>query len=226
MMDLLRRWGHTRGTGVEAISGVDIALWDLTGRSCGRPIWSLLHGAGRTELPCYASSVYIADVDTMVQQALERVHEGFRAIKVKIGRSSDNAGIAADLEAVSEIRRAVGNDVDLMVDANGAYDAATAIRVARGLEKESIAWLEEPVPPDDREGYARVHAMTAVPIAAGETDSSMSCNQTRPGAAESPECGKSPRLHMRTTSPMRPTPASLEVSHNLRHYMRPLQHLL
>lgn len=173
MMDLLRRWGHTRGTVVEAISGVDIALWDLCGKAEGSSIASLLHGSGRREVPCYASSVYMADIDTMVREAAEQAEKGFTAIKIKIGRSADASGIAADLTAVAEIRRAVGESVELMVDANGAYDAATAIRVARQLERENIAWLEEPVPPDDREGYARVHAMTAVPLASGETEFSL-----------------------------------------------------
>jgi D-galactarolactone cycloisomerase len=130
-------------------------------------------GAGRAEVPCYASSVYMADIDTMVGQAVEQVGRGFRAIKIKIGRSADVSGVAADLEAVAAIRRAVGDGVELMVDANGAYDAATAIRVARQLELSRIAWLEEPVPPDDREGYARVHAMTSVPLATGETEFSL-----------------------------------------------------
>lgn len=173
MMNLLRRWGHTRGTVVEAISGVDTALWDLNGKAQGRSIAALLHGAGRREVACYASSVYMADVDTMVREAAQQVERGFRAIKIKIGRSADQTGIAADLSAVAEIRRAVGDAIELMVDANGAYDAATAIRVARQLERDRIAWMEEPVPPDDREGYARVHAMTAIPLATGETEFSL-----------------------------------------------------
>lgn len=172
-LNRLRRWGHSRGVVLEAISGVDIALWDLVSKAQGRPIWQVLHGAGRPAIPCYASSVYMKDLDAMCREAVAQVERGFRAVKVKIGRSQEAGGVRADIESIRRIREAVGPDVELMVDANGAYDAATAIRVARGLEPSSVAWLEEPVPPDDLDGYARVHAMTSIPLATGETEFSV-----------------------------------------------------
>src|SRR5262249_37198644 len=150
-------------------SGVDCALWDIAGKLAATPVWRLLHGAGRDRIACYASSVYIADFDTMSAQAVEQVRAGFGAVKIKIGRSAADGGHRADVESVRQIRAAVGDGVGLMVDANSAYDAATAIRVARGLEPLDVDWLEEPVAPDDLAGYDRVHRMSAVPIAAGES---------------------------------------------------------
>jgi D-galactarolactone cycloisomerase len=173
MIDQLRRWGHTAGVVVEAISGVDIAIWDLVGKAHGEPIWRLLRGAGRRRVPVYASSVYIADVDTMVAEACEQAGRGFPALKVKIGRGEKAGGRAADAEALERIREAVGPQVELYVDANGAYDAATAIRMARDLERLDIGWFEEPLPPDDLSGYERLHAASRVPLARGETDFSV-----------------------------------------------------
>ena len=154
---------------MEAVSGVDTALWDLVGRHEGKPIWELLHGEGRRQLPCYASALSMTDDDTVRMQAVEQVARGFTALKMKIGRRREQGGIKADVRAVAAVRDAVGQDVDLYVDANGAYDAASAIRVARGLEDCDVGFFEEPVPPDDLAGYARVHAATTVPLAAGET---------------------------------------------------------
>ena len=169
MVERLRRWGHSTGVVMEAVSGVDTALWDLVGRHEGKPIWELLHGEGRRQLPCYASALSMTDDDTVRMQAVEQVARGFTALKMKIGRRREQGGIKADVRAVAAVRDAVGQDVDLYVDANGAYDAASAIRVARGLEDCDVGFFEEPVPPDDLAGYARVHAATTVPLAAGET---------------------------------------------------------
>ena len=173
MLDRLRRWGHSSGVVMEAISGADIALWDLVGKHEGKPVWQLLLGAGRSSIPVYASSVYIADQDVMISQAKEQIQAGFEALKIKIGRSADPEGMKADVEAVAGIREALGADVDLMVDANGAYDGATAVRICRALEPLDLAFFEEPLPPDDMRGYERLHSMTAIPLARGETDFSL-----------------------------------------------------
>jgi D-galactarolactone cycloisomerase len=169
MINRLRRWGHSTGVVMEAVSGVDTALWDLVGRHEGKPIWELLYGKGRRQLPCYASALAMADDETVRTQALEQVAGGFTALKMKIGRRREQGGMRADVRAVAAVRDAVGPEVDLYVDANGAYDAASAIRVARGLEDCDVGFFEEPVPPDDLAGYERVRAATSVPLAAGET---------------------------------------------------------
>lgn len=169
MFDRLRRWGHSAGVVVEAISGIDCALWDIAGQAAGLPVWRLLYGAGRERVPVYASSLYIDRDEQMVAQAREHVAQGFGAIKIKIGRSPADGGVRGDIRAVGKIREAVGDEIELMVDANGAFDAGTAVRVGRALERLDIRWFEEPVPPDDIDGYRRVHAMTSTPLAAGET---------------------------------------------------------
>ena len=169
MIERLRRWGHHSGIAIEALSGVDIALWDVVGKAQGQPVWRMLYGTGRSSVPVYASSLYIDTPEQMAAQATAQVDRGFRAIKAKIGRSPDDGGARADVESLGAIRDAVGRDIELMVDANGAYDAATAIQVARALEPLAIAWFEEPVPPDDLDGYRRIHSMTTVPLAAGES---------------------------------------------------------
>lgn len=170
MIDQLRRWGHTSGVVIEAMSGVDIALWDLLGKARGEPVWKLLAGAGRRQVPVYASSVYIAERGQMVDVALEQVARGFDRVKVKIGRSHEEGGEGEDLAALAAIRDAVGPDIELFVDANGAYDTAAAIRVGRAMEPLDIRWFEEPLPPDDLAGYERLHHMTSTPLARGETD--------------------------------------------------------
>ncbi|HZD65323.1 MAG TPA: mandelate racemase/muconate lactonizing enzyme family protein [Acidimicrobiales bacterium] len=173
MVQALRRFGHARGLVMEAISGVDVALWDLVGKLEGRPISQLLYGAGRTEVPVYASSVYIDDPEVMCQQAKEQVDAGFTMVKVKIGRGRGREDRRRDIDALRAIRDTVGPSIELFTDANSAYDAATAIRVAREFEDIDIGWLEEPVPPDDLAGYARIHEMTSIPLARGETDFGM-----------------------------------------------------
>ncbi|MBI3997858.1 MAG: mandelate racemase/muconate lactonizing enzyme family protein [Armatimonadetes bacterium] len=170
MFGLLRRWGHSRGFVFEAISGIDIALHDLLARAAGLPLFKFLGGHGRAAVKCYASSVYFAGFDEMAAEAAAQVAKGHTAVKVKIGRSDALGGLRADVESVRAVRQAVGPHVDIMLDANGAYDAATTIRAARQLEPLDITWLEEPVPPDDVSGYELIRRNTAIPLAAGESE--------------------------------------------------------
>lgn len=170
MFAQLRRWGHSRGFVLEAMSGVDTALWDLLARNAGEPLYRSLRGAGRDPVACYASKVYLTDIKRMATEAAAMTRRGFRAIKVQIGRTEALGGLRADVESVRAIRESVGPDVAIMLDANGAYDAATAIRLGRQLEPFDITWLEEPVPPDDISGYELVRRGQAVPLAAGESE--------------------------------------------------------
>lgn len=170
MLALLRRWGHSRGFVVEAMSGIDTALWDLLAKSVGKPLYKFLGGAGRDRVPCYVSKVYFDDIAAMAEEARAQVAQGFRAVKVQIGWPASHGGDRADVATVRAIREAVGPDVALMLDANGAYDAGTAIRVGRQLEEMNVTWLEEPVPADDLEGYAHVRRAIRIPLAAGETE--------------------------------------------------------
>jgi len=170
MLGQLRRWGHTRGFVLEAMSGVDIALHDLLARQAGLPLYKYLGGHGRTSVKCYASSVYFASFDEMAGEAAGQVARGHTAVKVKIGRGASMGGLRADVASVRAVRQAVGPNVEIMLDANSAYDAATAIRLCRQLEPLDIAWLEEPVPPDDVSGYELIRKSTSIPLAAGESE--------------------------------------------------------
>src|SRR3990172_7834054 len=170
MFAQLRRWGHSRGFVLEAMSGVDIALWDLVAQSSGEPLYRALRGAGRDRVPCYASKVYLADTAGMVAQARQQVGAGYKAIKVQVGRSEALGGLSADVAAGRAIRDAVGPEMTILLDANGAFDAATAIRFCRQLEPLDVTWLEEPVPPDDVSGYELIRRNTTIPLAGGESE--------------------------------------------------------
>ncbi|HXF83558.1 MAG TPA: mandelate racemase/muconate lactonizing enzyme family protein [bacterium] len=170
MFRQLRGWGHYRGFVFEAISGIDTALWDIVGKAAGLPVYKVLGGAGRPRVPCYASSVYFNALPAMVAEARAQVARGHRAIKVKIGRPPELGGRRADVASVRAIREAIGPDVEIMLDVNSAYDAATAIKVGRQLEDADITWLEEPVPSDDLDGYRKVREGQPIPVAAGESE--------------------------------------------------------
>ena len=170
MFAQLRRWGHSRGFLLEAMSGIDTALWDLLAREAGEPLYKALRGAGRERVACYASSVYIAEIDQMAEEARQQVQSGHRAVKVKIGRNEAMGGLRADIASVRAIREAVGPAAAIMVDANGAYDAATAIRACRELAPLDITWIEEPVPPDDVSGYELIRRSQMIPLACGESE--------------------------------------------------------
>ncbi len=170
MLTLLRRWGHSRGFVLEAMSGIDIALWDLLARSVGKPLYKFLGGAGRDRVRCYVSKIYFDEIPRMADEARRLVAQGHIALKVQLGWPAARGGHHADVRTVRAIREAVGPDVEIMVDANGAYDVGTAVRVGRQLEEFNLAWLEEPVPADDLDGYAHLRRSVRVPLAAGETE--------------------------------------------------------
>ncbi len=163
--DLRSFSGHSRGMLVEAIAGVDTALWDLKGRATGLPLYALLGGATRTRLNAYASSIMQRDLSAMESEAASLVERGFRAIKIKVG-----VGVEQDVKTVRAIRRVVGDGIDLMLDANGGYEAPEAIDLARRIVDYRITWFEEPVVSDDLEGYERIRAATTIPLAGGEAE--------------------------------------------------------
>lgn len=165
LVDYLARVGHSTGTAMEAVSGVDLALWDLRGRRAGKPVADLL-GRRRTHIDCYASPVMFAD-DLSLTRAAARafVEEGFDAIKIKAGR-----GVARDVDDVANVRDEVGPDVDILIDVNGAYDLDQAKRLADGLAVHDIAWLEEPMPPTRLSDMAALRRHSAIPIALGENE--------------------------------------------------------
>ncbi len=170
MLALLRRWGHSRGIVLEAMSGIDIALWDILARSVGKPLYKMLGGAGRAKVRCYVSKVYFDEIPMMAEEAKVQVARGHTAVKVQIGWPASRGGDRTDVRTVRAIRDAVGPDVEIMLDVNGNYDVGTAVRVGRQIEDLNVAWLEEPVPADDLDGYAHLRRSIRVPLAAGEAE--------------------------------------------------------
>ena len=164
---------------IEAISAIDIALWDLWGQRLGEPVHALLGGAFRDRVTAYATGGYygadyrdgsrmLADLE---KETAAYAAGGFGILKMKVGLLS----VEQDAERVAVVRHAVGNNVRLLADANHAYNAATAIRMGRELEEHGVLWFEEPVIPEDRLGYRKVRDALAIPIAGGE------CEYTRYG---------------------------------------------
>lgn len=167
---LLRGWGHYRGFVQEAMSGVDQALWDIVAQAQGIPLYKALGGAGRERVPVYASSVYMADLDTMQREAREQVEKGHTALKMKCGRPPELGGFRMDVESVRAVREATGPGIEIGVDINGAYDAATAIRFCAAVEEYDLTFLEEPVYPDDIDGYEQIRRHTTIGLACGESE--------------------------------------------------------
>lgn len=158
------------GMAIAAISGIDIALWDIIGKACGKPVHKLIGGAFRTEVQAYATGMYFTDMDRVteeaVEEAVEYVEQGFRAVKMKIGLGS----IKQDFERVKAVREAIGPDVKLMVDANHAFSVPVAIRLGRKLEELDVEWFEEPISPEDIDGYIKVTAALDMAVAGGENE--------------------------------------------------------
>lgn len=164
-----------KGILIEALSGIDIAIWDIKGKALGLPVHKLLGGAYRDRALAYASGLFRTNAknqeDALVEEALGYKRDGFSAMKLKIGHVSPEE----DLSIIKAIREAIGYDLKLMVDANRAYNATEAIRLAKQMEQYDIYWFEEPVPPEDIDGCIEVKNNTSIPIAAGE------CEATRYG---------------------------------------------
>jgi L-alanine-DL-glutamate epimerase-like enolase superfamily enzyme len=157
-------YGGRGGAAALAISAVDIALWDLRARRQETPLWRALGGFD-PRVPCYAGGIDLdLSVDALLRQTDDNFARGFRAIKMKVGRAS----LREDVERVSAMRRHLGADVPLMVDANMRWSVAEAIRAARALAEFDPVWLEEPTDPDDVPGHARIVRDGGLPIAAGE----------------------------------------------------------
>ncbi len=162
--------GHSRGFYTEAMSGIDIALWDCAAKTLDVPLYTLLGGRHHQKLAAYASSIRFREMDVVIAQALDYKKRGFKAMKIKIGRNLDNPKL--DIDFVRSIREAVGDDIRLMVDANCAYgeDVATAMKVGRAMQDLDIYWFEEPLSPDNIDGNAQLAAALDINIALGEAD--------------------------------------------------------
>jgi D-galactarolactone cycloisomerase len=185
LWDRLYNWTRDqgqKGVTISAISAIDIALWDIKGKTLGLPVYKLLGGAYRSRARAYATGLYEPQgapsiVDALVEEAVGYKEAGFTGMKLKVGY-----GIATDETYVRAIREAIGDDIALMVDANHAYNASEAIRLARVLAEYDVYWFEEPVVPEDIDGYIEVRAASDVLIAGGE------CEYTRYGFRQLIDC--------------------------------------
>ncbi len=158
-----------KGNCIEAISAVDIALWDIKGKAFGQPIYKVMGGSPRERLWPYATGLYRnvlpTDIGGLIDEAQSYADQGFKAMKIKIG-----FGVEDDIKTVKALRKHLGDNIKLMVDANHAYNATTAIRLSRSIEECDIAWFEEPVPPEDIGGYIEVKNKTTIPVSGGEAE--------------------------------------------------------
>lgn len=166
-----------KGLTITALSGVDIALWDLKGRLWGQPIHRLMGGPLRTEVKAYATGTYRRGTGDPLQYITEEVagyvREGFPAVKLKIG-----FGVDEDARLIAAVRETIGPRVGLMLDANHGFDVVEAVALGRRVAHLDIGWFEEPVVPDELDSYVEVRCGQPIPVAGGE------CEFTRWGFRE------------------------------------------
>jgi L-rhamnonate dehydratase len=159
-----------KGIGMVAISAVDIALWDILGKSAKQPVYRLLGGRTKPRIPVYASRLYSVELSELEAEAKRYKKEGYKAMKLRFGWGpSDGAGgMQRNLALVRTVREAVGDGVDVMADAYMGWTLDYAKRMLPLLEPFHLRWLEEPVIPDDLLGYAELKSAGRIPIAGGE----------------------------------------------------------
>jgi L-alanine-DL-glutamate epimerase-like enolase superfamily enzyme len=155
-----------QGAAIQAMSGVEIALWDIVGKATGRPVYQLLGGGFRKQFRAYASILFGDTPAETERIGRDLVAKGYRA--VKFGWGPMGQGKESDIAHVRAARQGLGKDVELMVDAGLCWDTATAIKRAKQFEPYDLTWLEEPLHPDNIDGYARLCDQSPMRIAAGE----------------------------------------------------------
>ncbi len=159
-----------RGIGMVAISAVDIALWDLMGKSAKQPVYRLLGGRTKPRIPVYASRLYSVELNDVADEAKRYKAEGYKAMKLRFGWGPTDgaAGMQRNLNLVRTVRETVGDGIDVMADAYMGWTLDYAKRMLPLLEPFNLRWLEEPVVPDDVHGYAELKSYGRIPLAGGE----------------------------------------------------------
>ncbi len=174
LWDKMYRFSQTygrRGLGIHAISGIDIALWDIAGQVAGQPIHRLLGGARRSEVRTYASDLAPPEPEApeaTVDRALAHVATGFKAVKFGWGALGRDRN--ADLELIRQIRAGLGPDIDILIDIGLPIPLADAVWYGEAFADERVFFLEEPLAPDDFDGWRRLVATSPTPIATGEKE--------------------------------------------------------
>ena len=156
-----------RGLLISAMSGIDLALWDLAGKRLGVPVLDLLGGASRATMNGYASGGW-AKVDAIGAQLQSYVDRGFKAVKMRIGVMDGT--VSASVARVKAAREALGDDIDIMVDAHGTYSAPEAREFCRRAADLNIRWFEEPVSSDSRKAMTAIKRDATMPISMGESE--------------------------------------------------------
>jgi len=159
-----------KGIGMAAISAVDVALWDILGKSARQPVYRLLGGRTKPRIPVYASRLYSVALEDLAGEAMRYKNDGYKAMKLRFGWGPTDgaAGMRRNLDLVRTVREAVGDEIDVMADAYMGWTLDYAKRMLPLLEPFNLRWLEEPVVPDDIHGYAELKALGRIPIAGGE----------------------------------------------------------
>ena len=159
-----------KGIGMVAISAVDIALWDILGKSAKQPVYRLLGGRTKARIPVYASRLYSMGLGELAAEAKRYKDEGYKAMKLRFGWGPTDgaAGMQQNINLVRTVRETVGDGVDVMADAYMGWTLDYAKRMLPLLEPFNLRWLEEPVIPDDIHGYAELKSCGRIPIAGGE----------------------------------------------------------
>ena len=168
--NLLRDSGQ-KGMPIQALSGIDIALWDILAKKSNLPLYQLLGGKTNDKIPVYGYGMMLQKktVDELCElfknEASQIKEKNFKAMKMKIGM-----GPKEDLKLVSAVRDTIGSEFKLMVDANHAYNKNDALYVGKGLDEMNIYWFEEPVAPEDYDGYKELKEKLKTNIAGGEAE--------------------------------------------------------
>jgi len=156
-----------RGVVMESISGIDLAVWDVKAQALGVPIYKAL-GASRDCIRGYGSGGWAPGEESEREMA-GYAAKGFTAVKMRVV-GHDGFSIEKAVKRIKAARRGIGPNVDLFIDAHGAFDVSTAIKVAKAVEEYDIGWYEEPISPDDHPGLGLVRQATTIPIATGERE--------------------------------------------------------
>ncbi|MGE3830926.1 MAG: L-rhamnonate dehydratase [Parvibaculaceae bacterium] len=159
-----------KGIGMTAISAVDLAIWDAKGKLLKEPVFRLLGGRTKPDIPVYASRLYSQPLDQLARETEAYIKQGFKAVKLRFGWGPKDgvAGIQENLKLVRCVREVAGDGIDIMADCFMGWTLEYARRMMRVLAPFNMRWIEEPLVPDDIAGYAELRAMGHVPISGGE----------------------------------------------------------
>mgnify|MGYP003347358643 FL=1 len=168
--NLMRDHGQ-KGMPLQALSGVDIALWDIAGKAANLPLYNMIGGAHRDKVEVYGYGMMLRpeNINSLISRFKEESAEikemGFKALKMKVG-----VGPRDDMKLIEAVRRGIGDKFRFMVDANHGYSTHDALYVGRAMEEFSPYWFEEPVAPEDLDGYRELRAALRVNISGGEAE--------------------------------------------------------